>query len=198
MGVAGDLCTLADVKTFLGTDAGSNDDLLASLISQVSAWVQGYCERRFDGINAYTWLTDGLGGDTLPIPEGPVTHVDSVTIDGQTIQPSTGAPNRGYVADSRSVTFLGGRFSRGRKNVYIVYHAGYPYVFTPGNPDVITGLPGDLRFAVVETVALRFKQRSNFAFASKGLTGETISFDKSMAPKDAMSIFNKYKKNVPW
>ena len=202
-GTAGDLCTLSDVQGYLANTNAASIPQLQALITQVSAWVEGYCERDFTGIVSYTWLTDGLGGDTLPLPNGPVTGVTSVTLDGSPVLPSSGYPAYGYLADGRSITIIGGVFTRAKKNVQIVYAAGYPYVFTPGagnDPakDVLTGVPADLRFAVVETVALRFKGITRIGKNSENIQGQTTSYDNSIAPKDALAIFGIYKRNTPW
>ena len=192
---AGDLCTLANVQSYLTAPSSGTAGVLAMLITQVSDWVQGYCERRFDGINTYIWLTDGRGGDTLPLPERPVGEVLSVVADGVSLSPSC------YLVDDHSITLQGGVFRRGRKNVQITYTAGFPYVFTPGvdgAPDTITGLPPGLSLAVIQTVCLRFQRRGSLGNNSEGMTGQTTSYDKDIAPKDAMAIFNKYRKNIPW
>ena len=202
-GSAGDLCTLTDVQTFLVDNTATAIPALQALITMVSAWVEGFCERNFHGVQTLTWLADGLGGDTLPLPEGPVVSVISVMVDGVLVAPSAGAPAYGWLADDGSVSILGGRFTRGRKNVVITYTAGWPYTFTPGagadpTKDVLAGTPMDLRFAVIETVALRFKRRQKIGLNSEGLQGQSTSYDNSMAPKDAMATLNRYKKNVPW
>lgn len=197
----GDLCTLSDVQTYLGDASAPAVPILQALIAQVSDWVEGFCERNFHGIQSYTWLTDGHGGDTLPLPNSPVISVTSVIIDGVAVTASSGAPAAGYLADERSVSILGGQFTRGRKNVTISYTAGYTYTFTAGaapTQDTIVGVPGDLRFAVIETVALRFKRRNKIGLNSEGNAGQTTSYDNSMAPKDALAILNIYRKNVPW
>ena len=201
---AGDLCTQSDVISYLGDQnlGAAALSVVSFLITQVSAWAQGYCERRFDGIQTLSWTADGLGGDTLPLPEQPVISVTGVTVNGTVLFPSDGS-TFGYLADNRSVTIINGSFTRGRKNVQISYTAGYPYTFTPGTPtpgpgDTLTGTPADLRWAVIETVALRYKRRTSLGQNSGNIQGQSISYDSSIAPKDAMVIFNKYKKNTPW
>jgi len=191
---AGDLCTLTDVQTYLGDATSQSAGVLGALITQVSAWVQSYCERNLSGILTYNWMTDGHGGDTLPLPEGPVVSILSVSIDGNPVLPSDGQSS-GWLADDRSISIIGGQFCAGRKNVLITYTAGYPYVWSVS---AITGLPMELQFAVVETVALRFKGRTRIGKNSEGMAGQSTSYDNSMAPKDAMYTLNKYKKNVPW
>jgi len=203
---AGDLCTLSDVTAFLTGDQALGTAALTALsflITQVSAWAQGYCERTFAGSQVNNWLTDGTGGDTLPLPNTPLVAVGVVTVDGIAIAPSSDGISYGWVADDRSITIQRGRFTRGRKNIRIGYTSGWNYVFTAGaggnaQLDTITGIPQDLRWAVVETVALRYKRRTSLGKNSEGLTGQSTSYDNSIAPKDALATLNQYRKVTPW
>ena len=200
---AGDLCTLSDLTSYLGDPNISATSLtaLSFLISSVSGWVQGFSERNMVGIQSYTFTADGNGGGAVFLPEGPVTGVTSVVIDGVSVPSSPGSPTYGFLASDCDVVIIGGRFPRGLRNVVITYTAGFPYTFTLGvSPplDILTGTPADLRWAVVETVALRYKRRLSLGKMSEGLTGQTTAYDSSIAPKDAMAIFQKYKKNIPW
>ena len=202
---AGDLCTLSDLTSYLGDSSISATSLtaLSFLITQVSGWAQGFTERNLTGIQAYTFTADGQGSDAIFLPEGPVTGVTSVSVDGTAIPASPGSPTYGFLASDCDVALIGGYFPRGRRNVVITYTAGYSYTFTPGAGgnaalDVLTGTPADLRWAVIETVALRFKRRASLGKNSEGITGQSTSYDNSITPKDALAIFQKYKKNIPW
>ena len=202
---AGDLCTLSDLVAYLGDPSIGSTSLtaLSFLISVVSGWAQGYTERNLAGIQSYTFTTDGNGNHSIFLPEGPVASVSSVTVDGNPVPASPGSPTFGYLVGDCDVTIIAGRFSRGHKNVVIQYQAGWPYLFAPGVPtpginDVITLEPADLRWAVIETVALRYRRRSSLGKNSEGLQGQSTSYDNSIAPKDAMVIFQHYKKVTPW
>jgi len=201
---AGDLCTLQDLVSYLGDPSIGATSLtaLSFLISQVSAWAEGYCEQSFTGLNVYNWVTDGRGGNTLPVPYPPIVAVGQVLIDNVAIPPSDGLCY-GWLADSSRITLRGERFRRDKMNVSITYTSGYPYVFTPGNPtpglgDTIAGLPADLRWAVIETVALRFKRRASLGKNSESIQGMNTSYDNAIAPKDALSALNRYRKVTPW
>ncbi len=202
---AEDLCTLSDLTSYLGDPNLSTPSLtaLSFLITSVSGWVQGFCERNLAGVQSYTWTTDGNGGGAIFLPEGPVVAVQSVAVDGVAIPASPGSPTYGFLASDCDVAIIGGRFPRGRRNVVITYTAGYPYTFTPGagndpTKDTLAGTPADLRWAVVETVALRYKRRLSLGKNSEGLTGQSTTYDNAIAPKDAMEIFNRYRRIIPW
>jgi hypothetical protein len=51
---------------------------------------------------------------------------------------------------------------------------------------------------VIETVALRFKERTRIGKNSEGMAGQQTNYTNAMAPKDAMAIFTRYKRNIPW
>ena len=201
---AGDLCTLTDMTSYLGDQPLGAAALtaLSMLITSVSNWAVGYCERNLAGIQTYTWTGNGNGGRNIFLPEGPVVSVLSVTQDGTAVPPSAGSPNCGWIQTDHGVSYIGGHFRRGVQNITVQYTAGWAYAFTPGSSgpagDTIAGLPGDLRWAVVETVALRFKRRTSLGMNSQGLAGQSTSFDNSIAPKDAMDIFQRYRKVTPW
>jgi hypothetical protein len=202
---AGDLCTLADVVSYLGDPNIGSTSLtsLSFLISAVSAWAQGFTERNLAGVQPYTYTTDGNGGSALFLPAGPVTGITSVTIGGSSVPMSSGSPQYGIVATDCEAVFIGGHFPRGRQNVVVQYQAGYPYLFVPGSPtpgmnDTITLEPADLRWAIVETVALRYRRKDSLGVNSKSLQGQSTSYDNSIAPKDAMAILQRYKKETPW
>ena len=201
---AGDLCTLSDLTAYLGDQplGAASLTALSFIISAVSSWAQGYCERNLAGVQSYTWTGNGTGGRDLSLPEGPVVSVLSVSVDGVPIQPSSGSPNYGWVQTDHGVSLIGGCFKRGVQNVTVLYQAGWAYSFTPGSSgpagDVIAGLPGDLRWAVIETVALRFKRRTSLGMNSQGMAGQNTSYDNSIAPKDALSTLQRYRKVTPW
>lgn len=202
----GDLCVLSDVASYLGdanvgAPSGLSLTALSYLITAVSNWAQGYCEQVFTGYQVNNWVADGTGGDTLPLPNTPLVSVGSVTVDGVAIPPSSDGISYGWVADDHSITIQRGRFTRGRKNVMVGYTSGYPYAFVAGaSPalDTLTGVPADLRWAIVETVALRYKRRQHLGLNSQSMQGQTTSFDNSMAPRDALDTLKKYRKVTPW
>ena len=201
---SGDLCTLSDAVSYLGDPniTGASLTALSFIISAVSNWAQGFCEQTFTGYQVNNWLTNGTGGDTLPFPNTPLVSVGSVTVDNITIPPSPDGLSFGWVTDDHSITIQRGRFTRGRKNVAIGYTSGYNYVFTPGaggnaSLDTLSGVPADLRWAIVETVALRYKRRQFIGMNSQGMAGQNTSFDNAIAPKDALDTLKKYRKVTP-
>jgi len=76
----GDLSTLFLFKQFAGITDNSTDDLLARLISQVTAAVESRCDRTFGLATYRSWL-DGEGGRTLLLPAWPISYIRQVAVD---------------------------------------------------------------------------------------------------------------------
>lgn len=158
-----DLVTLADVKRHLGTAATSDDALLSSLITQVSSAVASRLSRELL-TGARTETRDGNGKTKLVLNDYPVTAVSSVVVDGIAIPPAPDVLTPGYRFSSTAITLNGYCFARGQQNVELAYTAGFAAV------------PEDVQLAVLDTVALAYKQRDHLDVSSKSLAGETISY----------------------
>lgn len=176
---ARDLCTVAEVKAYLGEASASVDAILQALVSAFSEWVRAYTERDLT-TSAYAYAGDGWGGQSLYLPEAPVSAVTSVTVDGRAIPQRLSAGGSGWYRVGQVVHLEGYAFSRGRGNVEIAYQAGYAVV-----PEVV-------RQATVQVVALRHKERAHLGVTSQGMQGESISFLTSEVPEDVRTILDTY------
>jgi len=180
-----DLCTLADLKAWLGIVSDTDDELLARLISGVSAFMEQRTGRRFLE-DEYREVRDGHGGRRLLFAHYPVTEVSSVKVDGAAILPAAGALDAGYRFTERMVTLTGYAFSRGLGNVELSYTAGYEAV------------PGDLAQACIELCALRYKDRERIGQVSKALgDGQTVAFSQKEMPDFVRAVLNNYRKVAP-
>ncbi|MEI7443268.1 MAG: head-tail connector protein [Burkholderiales bacterium] len=178
-------CSLSDVKSFMAITGTQDDPLLTSLIQAASNAMETVMNRTVAAAS-YTDLVDGNGKAGMMLSNWPVISVTSVTIDGTSVPASTGYGASGYAQDE-NVVFLRNRvFTKGARNVSIVYQAGWATV------------PDDLKQACVETVALKYRQKEYAGYRSKSLAGETVSFDKGDFPDSVERILNNYKKVVPW
>jgi hypothetical protein len=174
---APDLTTLANVKAWLNIANNDNDALLARLITAVSTFAQSWMNRNI-AVASYVEKRSGHGGQVMVTSDYPVLSVTSVTVNG--------LPVTGYTNDEVAVYMDSGKaFARGKNNVVLSYSAGYAVI------------PTDLEQAVIETVALRFKERERIGQSSKGLAGETTSFIIKDFPPSAQSVFQNYKKVIP-
>ena len=168
-----------------GGYVGTDDPILSSLITSISAWIENYCERVFAS-GSYASTYDGTGGRTMTLSAGPVTAISSVTIDGYVVPVATSPVMAGYTFDDSSVSLNGYTFSEGKNNVVIVYTAGY------------SSVPAELAMACTQLVALRYKLRASIGLKSVSMTqgGTTTYMDE--IPFDVRTTLDNYKRRVPW
>lgn len=69
----------------------------------------------------------------------------------------------------------------------------HDYQFTPGLPEV----PGDIRFACMELVGLRFKERSRIGEKSKAIAQQTISYSLKDVSDYTRSVIATYRRVTP-
>lgn len=134
-----DLVDLADLKAWLDVQSDDDDDLLGSLITQISRTILTYLDRAsiLPGIHPET--RDGGNETALILRQWPVTNILSLTINGTIIAPASalvagGARTSGYVLEPAShappgrmqkLALRGKLFLHGVQNISISYQAGY-------------------------------------------------------------------------
>lgn len=178
-------CTVSDVKAFLSLTVATDDALLTSLIQAASNAMETVMNRAVAQA-PYTDLVDGNGKSALMLSNRPVISVTSVTIGAEVIPASTGWGVTGFTQDENVVILRNRVFTRGLRNVVVVYQAGWATT------------PDDIKQACIETVALKYRQKEYAGYRSKSLAGETVTFDKQDFPDSVERILNNYKKVIPW
>ena len=179
-----DLCTLADVKAWLGPGMGATDDaLLARLITAASSAMQSYMNRNIPQAS-YTDTRSGNGRQALTLWNTPIVSVATLTVDGNTI-PAAPAPaikNYGFTFDADTLYLRGYLFGKGQMNVTIAYTAGY------------TVIPVDLAQACIELGVFRYRERERIGMASKAIAGETTAYTVTDFPRSTVAIMNNYRR----
>lgn len=175
-----DLTTLANVKQYLnlGTNT-SADALLGRLISAASSWVRSYLNRDITQ-QAYTDTLDGTGTQRMIVAQYPVTALTSVTVDGQDVTANV-------ISDGRRLLKLKdgyGVFTEGTGNVVVNYTAGYATT------------PYDIEQAVIEIVALRFREKDRVGTSTVNTRGESVTFNVTDVPASVRTLLNNYRKVV--
>jgi len=181
-----DLTTLANVKAWLGQPAPLPDDAaLALLITGVSGMVEEYLNRTI--LSApYTETRSGRGTSLMVLRNHPIIAVTSVTVSDVVLTQATNTTMTGWRFFSDSIMLNGGDiFPIGLANIVIVYTAGYATV------------PFAIERAVIETVALRWKERDRIGHQSKSMGGETVSFFTGGLPASAKLTLDQYQDVVP-
>jgi hypothetical protein len=129
-----DLCTLADVKTWLGRSDTNSDAVLAALITRTSRQILSYLRRPTVLPHAVSENRDGTGGLTLVLREWPALSVASLTVCGRPVPPVAASTRAGYALEpwngvppgrAQVLALNGFCFARGAQNVAIAYSAGY-------------------------------------------------------------------------
>src|SRR5579862_2856951 len=187
----GDLCALADVKTWLQTGQtafpNTDDALLTRLITAASQFIQTWLNRQ---IAPGDWqeVRDGSGGQRLAFANFPVTAVLSLSIDGLEIppSPSDGGYGAGYVFSPTELALRGYVFTRRAQNVIVSYTAGF------------AATPLDIAQACIELVSLRYRERTHISEVSSALGGgETVTYSQQDMTDDVKLLLAQYRVQAP-
>jgi hypothetical protein len=135
-----DLCTLADVKLWLGRTDANSDAMLAALITRTGRQICSYLQRSSILPHTVTESRDGTGGNTMVLREWPVISVAALTIGTQTIQARAAVCAPGWVLEpwdgtppgrAQTLSLSGYSFGNAAPGITraldtkIIYQAGY-------------------------------------------------------------------------
>lgn len=135
-----ELTTLGAVKNWMFTQASgatapnTDDQLLTRLIAQCSGAVRNYIERPILTRTTWAELRNGAGNQIMMLRNWPVLKINSLTIDGATINAATSSTGAGYTLQTwdgssagipQNLSLVGYCFTRAQNNVAINYDAGY-------------------------------------------------------------------------
>jgi hypothetical protein len=217
---AADLTTVQQVYNMTTVDpadkavADGGSGLISVLVTSVSRYIIQFCSRtNMNAVSTVTDLLDGTGSDKQFVQEWPIKSVTSVLVFGVAVPASPDGIQPGYINDVNAIILLPntnvgaplsrynwstGKFPRGRKNVQIVYQAGYDAVSNPPGNAAFNGAPDDLGYAVTYLVVQEYKRRGWVDQASKTVSaaGETVAFRSWEWPPFIEGIIQEYKQ--PW
>lgn len=166
------LCTIDDVKLLLGITTTTHDNLLDQLIVGASAFIENYTNRNFD-IQNFVEVLDGTGTARLPVGHGDITEVISVVdVYGNNYSPSFQG-NILYFTDGRV-------FARGVMNYSVTYKGGFNTV------------PDDVKWACVDLVAYKFKERERIGEMSVNIAGQVVSYERRDIRDHVRSVLAPY------
>ena len=145
-----DLATLDQAKKYLSPTISGQaaDQQISQLLTAVSKGIAFYCSRIFVS-QTITELRHGNSRESMRTKNYPIIQVQSVQINGMTVNQSTGVTSPGWVNDYEYLyirgsvpggaggLYSGCRFPKGVLNVSIIYSFGF---LTPGQI-VIQNLP---------------------------------------------------------
>lgn len=182
---AGDLTSLDHVKAFLSVKGVDDDEVLARLITSASAYIKQELNNPILS-TTYDERYDGSGRDMLVMPQWPITAITSVSINGAALSASPDGLAYGYMLSDMAIIRLGGVFDKGRRNVRVVYTAGY--IETPPEIDQVC----------VELVALAHRGRARIGEKSRslGAAGSTTFAEFQLTPMQWRQLKN-YNRVAP-
>lgn len=131
---ANDLCTLADVKAWLGRNDTNSDAVLAALTTRTSRQILSWLRRGTVLPHAVNEIRDGTGGIALVLREWPVLTITSFAICNRPVPPIGQPTQAGYAVEpwsgvppgrAQTVALNGFCFTRAAQNIAIAYSAGY-------------------------------------------------------------------------
>lgn len=179
------LTTVANVKEWIGITSSTDDQLIQRLVGGISQTIQSWLNRQLKS-QSYTETRDGNGNNSMMFADYPVTEVTSVKVNGKPILPCPDFSSPGYRFNGTSITLIGYIFNQGVQNIELSYKAGFATV------------PLDIEQAVIELVALRYKERDRIGQQSKNMAnGETVTYMIKDFPDDVLSLLKNYKKVIP-
>lgn len=126
---AWDLTTVAKVKDLMKKTDAKDDDLIQTLITNVSAGLEMACKIRHFKSDSYAEYYDGCGPTWIMLRQRPIISVSLLTHNGVTIDPAAADDytcNDGYCIKSEEglLVYAPGFYS-GVRNVYVEYEAGF-------------------------------------------------------------------------
>ena len=180
------LTSLANVKQYLSITGSALDDFLTAFIARATAAIQDYCQYTFFQ-ETYTELHDGRNEDIIILHERPIISVTSVHDDvdrnfsaEHLIDPSD------YYPDLKSGIIErtdGGVFYPNRRNVQVIYEAGYAVI------------PNGLETACVYLVAHWFRGRTTIGKKSKTIKDAgNVSYKDRDFPEDVIQLLTPFRK----
>ena len=130
MSASGNLCSIDDVKTYLGLSGSDHDTQLTALVANASEAIESFCRRKFTQTD-YTEYHDGMGSGILLLDHHPAQSVTEVKIDANRDFDNADAldpDDTVTYGDEGLIQLVSGTFPAGVRNVRVIYSAGYTSV----------------------------------------------------------------------
>lgn len=155
------LCTVEDVKNYLGIRSNDDDNLITSLIISCSRTIESYISRKFE-VQEYTDVFSGKDRVMYAFKQHPVISITSITVNNRLVHYKA-------LSDNELVLNDGCYFSSGNLNCKVVYQAGFK------------DIPEDIQMACYEFVGYHYKLASNINISSSTIKDNVHSY---FSPRD--------------
>lgn len=197
------MTTLDAAKEHLGIPGANTtyDDIVTRYINASSGRIESYCDRKFIQ-RSFTEYQGGIANDRILLGQWPANKPTELWIDSTGLftdadkQLDTGAYELDFSArgEGIGVVLTGGAgchqlFPRGRRNIKIVYTAGYAD---------LDALPDELEDACLWGMEFLYDMRNDrrIGTATKSKNQETITYYEDL-PKIITQILDNYRR-VEW
>ncbi len=180
----GTLTDIASVRSYLGSlSLNYTDAQVQMAIDWACSAIETYCNRTLTDA-AYTETYDGNGCDVLYLKQYPINSVTSVTLDDDLIDAAD------YTVETSGIYYEDG-FTKDRRNVVVVYNAGY--VVIPADLHMAaTRLSADILGGVGQAGNIQSEKIADYSYTlSASATGQDAIINKGYA-----SILAKYRRMV--
>jgi len=158
------------IRTWLALDEGDREPnaKIESLSQAIQGFVEGQCHRKFEGMlyktNPQYCYFDGSGARGIYLPQYPVWYINEFNVDadrsfGSATQISTSDLVL-YEGNGRVISDAGS-FTRGNRNCYVEYYAGYAagtHNSHDGLGTISYAVPPELTQLIVEMVTQSMKE----------------------------------------
>lgn len=170
----------------------SMDDLVMDIINHCSTLIESYCNRKFIE-QTFTERHNGSGTTELLVNQWPINSITTLHIDSsREFGVETLIDSASYEffnneqEDGYSIEIYEGNFPEGRKNVKIVYAAGYP---------VFANVPSDLQMGCKIALAFYYQhqQQQDWTMSTKSKGEENIVLVQGL-PESATKLLANYKR----
>lgn len=186
------LCSLEDVKTFLGVaqDETLDDNKLSAMIEGASAQIAGECAREFSAQQISGELADGDGTNLLRLASTPILEVTALEIAGEPVPVSEVKVYPEYVKLSEDGEYqprlrASARiFPRGTQNISVSYRAGYETI------------PPEIRHACVLQVAHLMNTANKQGVVSEGnaAAGVNTAYAQAQLAPAVRAICSRFRR----
>jgi len=183
------LITLAQAKLFVKvpTPEATHDTLLEEFINEASQLIESYCNRKFI-LQEFIEIHSGNGLSQIMTRAFPVVSITSLYDDTtRAFTDVIDSVNYTLMQDEKGhgygVERFDYKFSRGQRNVKIIFQGGY------------SAIPSDLQLACKVTLAFYYfkQQEQEWTTNTKSKGDENITMIEGL-PKSVTEILDKYKR----
>ncbi|HYF53119.1 MAG TPA: hypothetical protein VEA41_02545 [Salinarimonas sp.] len=185
------LVSVTDLKAYLQETSSTNDTIITAIRDAVDKIIPKYVGRDILA-TTYTEYHDG-DGSRLHVKHYPIISVTSIEDDTTRVfagGASTVISSSYYISNDQNswdagiVELFNWAFQRGRKNVKIVYVAGW------------STIPADLAHAAKLICAKEYKIQSKLLLGeiSQSVGDRTVTLDMETFPKQAVQILERYRR----